>query len=130
MKILVPIALLVDRAYVTFSKDGWIGCYSLDGELRFRFGERGPGATTTPEFILVSPDGLLYVTDQSEGRIQVYDAEGNHRFSIGSWGRGLGEFRDPEDLAFDPDGNLVVADGRNHRIQVLTGNGVPIREFR
>ena len=124
------IGLLGDRAYVAFSKDGWIGCYSLDGELRFRFGDRGAGATTTPEFILVSPDGLLYVTDQSDGRIQVYDAQGNHRFSIGSWGRGLGEFRDPEDLAFDPDGNLLVADGRNHRIQVLTRDGVPIREFR
>jgi DNA-binding beta-propeller fold protein YncE len=124
------IGLLGDRAYVAFSKDGGIGCYSLDGEFQFRFGERGAGATTAPEFILVSPDGLLYVTDQSSGRIQVYDADGNHRFSIGSWGRGLGEFRDPEDLAFDPDGNLLVADGRNQRIQMLTGDGVPIREFR
>ena len=124
------IGLLDDRAYVTFSKDDWIGCYSLEGELRFRFGERGAGATNNPDFISVSPDGLLYVTDQRNGRIQVYDAEGNHRFSIGSRGRGLGEFRDPEDLAFDPDGNLIVADGENHRIQVLTKDGVPIREIR
>jgi len=124
------VGLLDDRAYVTFSKDDWIGCYSLEGELRFRFGEKGAGATNNPEFISVSPDGLLYVTDQRNGRIQVYDSDGNHRFSIGSWGRGLGEFRDPEDLAFDPDGNLVVADGENHRIQVLTKDGTPIREIR
>lgn len=124
------VGLLDDRVYVTFSKDDWIGCYSLEGELRFRFGENGIGATNNPEFISVSPDGLLYVTDQRNGRIQVYDLDGNHRFSIGSWGRGLGEFRDPEDLAFDPDGNLVVADGGNHRIQVLTKDGIPIREIR
>jgi DNA-binding beta-propeller fold protein YncE len=124
------IGLLEDRAYVVFSKDDWIGCYSLDGEFQFRFGEKGAGATNNPEYIRVSPDGLLYVTDQRNGRIQVYDADGNHRFSIGSEGRGLGEFRDPEDLAFDPDGNLLVADGENHRIQVLTWDGIPIREIR
>jgi DNA-binding beta-propeller fold protein YncE len=124
------IVVLEDRAYVTFSKDDWIGCYSLEGELRFRFGEKGAGATDNPEFIGVSPDGLLYVTDQRNGRIQVYDSEGNHCFSIGSWGRDLGEFRDPEDLAFNLDGDLVVADGGNHRIQVLTKEGIPIREIR
>jgi DNA-binding beta-propeller fold protein YncE len=124
------IGLLDDRAYVVFSKDDWIGCYSLEGELQFRFGEKGAGATNNPEYIRVSPEGLLYVTDQRNGRIQVYDADGNHRFSIGSEGRGLGEFRDPEDLAFDSDGNLLVADGENHRIQVLTWDGIPIREIR
>ena len=41
-----------DRVYVTFSKDDWVGCYSKDGKLQFRFGEKGsrPGEFRNPDF--------------------------------------------------------------------------------
>lgn len=121
-----------DRVYVTFSKDDWVGCYSKEGKLRFRFGEKGggEGEFRTPDFVCVSPEGLLYITDQKNDRIQVFDKDGTYRFSIGRSGRGPGEFRDPEDLAFDPKGNLVVADGGNHRIQVLTKDGKFLRQLK
>ncbi len=120
-----------DRVYVTFSKDDLVRCYDKDGELRFRFGEpgTGPGQFRNPDYVCVSPDGLLYVTDQKNHRIQVFDAEGKYRRTIGGHGTEPGRFREPEDLAFDPEGHLVVADAGNHRIQVLTRDGKFVRLF-
>lgn len=125
------ICVTQDRVYVTFSKNDWVGCYTMAGKLQFRFGKRGtdPGQFHNPDFVCVSADDLLYVTDQKNDRIQVFDLEGKHQRTIGGRGREPGKFRDPEDLAFDPQGNLVVADGGNHRIQVLTREGKPLRVF-
>ncbi|MHC4515071.1 MAG: NHL repeat-containing protein [Planctomycetota bacterium] len=125
------ICVTADRVYVTFSKDDWVGCYQKDGKLRFRFGERGTGKGQfkNPDYVCVSPDGLLYVTDQKNDRVQVFDPDGKHRLTIGGTGTEPGRFREPEDLAFDPVGRLVVADAGNHRIQVLTRDGKPVRVF-
>ncbi len=125
------ICVTKDRVYVTFSKDDWVGCYTKAGKLRFRFGERGtgPGQFKNPDYVCVSPDGLLYVTDQKNDRVQVFDGDGRHRRTIGGRGTEPGRFREPEDLAFDAAGNLVVADAGNHRIQVLTPEGKPLRVF-
>ncbi len=125
------ICVFADRVYLTFSKDDWVGCYSKQGELQFRFGKTGSGAGEfrNPDFVCVSPQDLLYISDTKNNRIQVFDLDGHHQFSIGRKGRGPGEFREPEDLGFDPDGNLVVADSGNHRIQILTADGKPIRIF-
>ncbi len=112
------------RLYVSMSKAGWVGCYSREGRLLFKFGQ---GLLEVPDCVAVSPDRKLYVTDQQAGRIQVFDLDGRFLFSIGSPGQAPGQFLDPEDLAFDPEGNLVVADGGNHRIQVLTRGGKPLR---
>ncbi len=119
------ICVHLDRVYVTFSKNDWVGCFTKEGRELFRFGRKGsgPGELREPDFVIVSPDGLLYVTEQSNHRIQVLDLDGRHRFFIGGPGRGPGQFREPEDLAFDPEGNLLVADGGNHRVQVLTRDG-------
>lgn len=121
-----------DRVYVTFSKDDWVGCFSKEGQLKFRFGRSGSGAgdVDEPDYVCVSPDGLLYVTEQSNHRIQVFDLDGRHRFFIGGPGKGPAQFNEPEDLAFDREGNLYVADGGNHRIQVLTRDGKFLREIR
>jgi tripartite motif-containing protein 71 len=113
-----------DRVYVTMSKAGWVGCYTKEGKLLFKFGQK---ELVEPDCVIVSPDRKLYVTDQKANRIHVFDLDGKPLFSFGKFGRGPGEFDQPEDLAFDPDGNLIVADGDNHRIQVLTPDGKPLR---
>ncbi|MBI2933296.1 MAG: NHL repeat-containing protein [Planctomycetes bacterium] len=118
------ICVTADRVYVTFSKDGYVGCYDKEGRLRFRFGD---GVVREPDFAIVSPDGKLFVTDKRGSKIEVFDLEGRPLSTIGGEGKEPGRFDDPEDLAFDPDGNLVVADGGNHRIQVLTREGKVVR---
>lgn len=121
------VGVFEDRVYVTFSKDGYVACYGKDGVLRFEFAR---GVVEEPDFVIVGPDRLLYVTDQRGGKIEVFDLDGKPVRRIGRPGSGPGEFRDPEDLAFDLTGHLVVADGGNFRIQVLTREGAFVREHR
>ena len=43
--------------------------------------------------------------------------------SIGSHGKGKGEFDSPKDMKFDTSGNMYVADLGNYRVQVLDSSG-------
>ncbi|MFN3486831.1 MAG: NHL repeat-containing protein, partial [Planctomycetota bacterium] len=66
------IGLFGGRVYVTFSKACWVGVYDPFGRFLFRFGSRGsdPGRFRIPDFVGPSPEGLIYVTDQGNHRIQ------------------------------------------------------------
>jgi len=83
-----------------------------------------PGENRRPDCITASPDGKrLYVSDRDNGRIQIYDLEGNFLFGFGEEGSGTGQFQDPIQTAFDKDGRLWVCDSDNHRLQVFTADG-------
>jgi DNA-binding beta-propeller fold protein YncE len=118
------VCLFEDRIYVSMPKAGWVSCYGKDGRFRLKFGER---ELTQPETPVVSPDRKVYVSDNKGHKIEVYDLDGRHFFTIGGPGRRPGEFNRPQDIAFLPDGNLVVADSDNHRVQVLSPAGAPLR---
>ncbi|HXG61189.1 MAG TPA: NHL repeat-containing protein [Planctomycetota bacterium] len=122
------IAVAGSRVYVTFSKACFVGCFDRSGRPLFRFGRpgSGPGEFRVPDFVALSPEGLLYVTDQKNHRIQVFSPDGRFRFAFGRRGTAPGEFDDPEDLAFDRAGRLFVADGGNGRIQILSPRGEPL----
>ena len=49
--------------------------------------------------------------------------------SIGSYGKGRGEFNDPFDIKFDSAGNMYVAEYSNERVQVMDTSGCFIRVF-
>ena len=51
---------------------------------------------------------LLYVCDDHNHRIKVYDLELNLKEMIGKKGTKLGQFQNPADLAFDSDDNMYV----------------------
>jgi DNA-binding beta-propeller fold protein YncE len=74
----------------------------------------GPGQFDLPHAIAIGPDGLVYVCDRYNGRIQIFDTEGNLKRT---W-TGLV----PVGLAFDVRGNLFVADGVSQVMQ-LDGQG-------
>lgn len=87
-----------------------------------------PGDSRRPDCITPSPDGKrLYVTDRDNGRIQVYDPEGNFLFVFGEEGSGPGQLQDPIQTAFDKEGRLWVCDSANHRLQVFTADGKPLK---
>ena len=71
----------------------------------------------------------VYVCDRDNHRIQVFDLDLNFIRSIGSHGKGRGEFYDPYDVKFDTAGNMYVADLVNDRVQVMDRSGQFIREF-
>lgn len=82
-----------------------------------------PGQLNAPAALAVGPDGLLYVADRGNHRVQVFTAGGDLVRSFGSYGSGDGELSYPAGLAFDAQGRLVVSDSRNHRVAVYQPDG-------
>ncbi len=88
------------------------------------WGEKGDGPGQFdfegPHDLKVGPDGRVYVIDQGNHRVQVFEPDGTY---VTEWGRfgtqGPGRFNFPTDLAFAPDGNVYVSDSINDRIQVF-----------
>ena len=71
----------------------------------------------------------VYVCDDNNHRIQVFDLDLNFVRSIGSRGTGRGEFDAPFDVKFDTAGNMYVAEYGNKRVQVMDISGHFIRSF-
>ncbi len=67
--------------------------------------------------IAVTANGLVYVADQSNDRIQRFDEDGNFQTRWGSEGTGDGQFEHPGGVAVAPTGLVYVADTYNGRIQ-------------
>ena len=89
----------------------------------------GDGQFVAPRSLAVGPDGLIYVADSGNHRIQVFDQEGKFLLKWGGEGSGPGQFNEPWGIAVSPEGEVFVADTWNHRIQVFRPTGQFLREF-
>ncbi|MEE9255150.1 MAG: peptidyl-alpha-hydroxyglycine alpha-amidating lyase family protein [Pseudomonadales bacterium] len=79
--------------------------FSAEGEWLFSWGEpgEGPGEFHLPHAIAVSEDGLVYVADRENSRIQVFNASGEY---VTEWTH----VTRPDDLYIDAAQNLFVAE--------------------
>jgi DNA-binding beta-propeller fold protein YncE len=120
------IAANKDRIYVidtlghkvfTFSKNG--------GKLLFHFGKRGTGKGefNYPTNIFIGKDGLLYITDSMNFRVQIFDTDGNFLSAFGKEGDGSGDFSRPKGIAVDSEGHIYVADTHFDTIQIFDRKG-------
>ena len=102
-----------------------------DGDFLDQFGAWGeePGEFIWVTDISFSPQGEVYVADENNHRISVFNTEKQFTRRFGERGSAPGEFDRPSGLAFGPGGNLYVVDTLNHRVQVLTANGEFIAEW-
>jgi len=76
------------------------------------------------------PDKRMAVIDLVNSRVSIGSVEsGRIIATVGSWGRGPGQFRSPNGVAFSSTGELYVSDGELHRIQVFDTQGRYIRGF-
>ena len=71
----------------------------------------------------------VYISDTSNHRTQILNANLTFSNSFGSRGSGDGQLNYPWDVAFDCTGNVYVADGGSHRVQVFTAEGKFLRKF-
>ena len=71
----------------------------------------------------------MYVCECFNYQIQVFDLDLNFIRSIGSYGKGRGDFDRPCDVRFDTDGYMYVAEYGNQRVQVLDKSSHFIRVF-
>lgn len=70
----------------------------------------GPGQFGYPRGIALSREGHVYVTDEFNGRVQVFDETGNFLFQFGTPGSGPGQLGAPFAITLGPDENVYVTD--------------------
>jgi DNA-binding beta-propeller fold protein YncE len=71
----------------------------------------------------VDDDGNVYVSDTSNRRVEIFDADGNFISAFGKAGDGPGRFMRPKGIAVDADGHVWVADAGQDRVQVFSREG-------
>ena len=105
--------------------------YGFSGTFLRQFGIEGSrnGQFKYPQAIAFGADGLLYVSDNNNHRIQVLRSDGSFVRKFGSNGSGVGQFQQPRGLTFSPHGLLYVCDYANHRIQAFQRDGTFVRAF-
>ena len=98
---------------------------TIAGDYRADFGAYGTedGQFIRPMAIAVDREGYVYVSSESEHRIQKFSPTGQFVSTWGTPGDGEGELDGPAGLVFDWQDNLYVVDHRNHRIQQFTKDG-------
>jgi DNA-binding beta-propeller fold protein YncE len=98
-----------------FMTDGYgnsrIVKFSAQGKYLLEWGTRGtaPGEFHTPHVIVVGPDGLLYMTDRENDRVQVFRADGTH---VATWP----DLHSVDGLYAAPDGYIYGSGGIDNAI--------------
>lgn len=105
--------------------------YSSDGEFIDQMGEHGTATLqfSRPQSLAVDNDGLLWVADACNHRLQVIDWRDSKPRSvavIGEQGKAPGQFQCPYGMILSKDGSVIVSEFENHRVQRLDRNGKSI----
>ena len=126
-----PTGLAVSNGYLYMSTDHAIKKTRMDGKDVFVFGTKGTedGQFHSPRGLVLNKNGLLYVCDKNNHRIQVLQ-ENHFQFSFGEHGKLPGMFKEPYDLTFNNTEDLLfITDCSNHRIQLFTPTGQFLKQF-
>jgi DNA-binding beta-propeller fold protein YncE len=86
-------------------------------------GDDEPGTLSKPSNVAVDKDGLVYVSDTMNNRVQIFDADGAFVSMFGKHGDGPGDFARPKGIAIDSDGHIWVVDAYTNRVQVFDKEG-------
>jgi 4-amino-4-deoxy-L-arabinose transferase-like glycosyltransferase/sugar lactone lactonase YvrE len=78
----------------------------------------GPGQFEEPRGVAVSPQGMVYVADTGNHRLQVFDQAGGF---VAEWG--IGVLGEPFDVAVGRDGQVYVADTEYDCVFVFSSEG-------
>ena len=109
-----------------------VGVCSLDEEYLYEFGD-GAGTGDTqfrwPVCIAFDSQDNLYITDEVNQRVTVYDADGGFLHKWGTPGTGDGEFNGPAGIGVGPDGSVYVVEQHNARVQKFASDGTFIAKW-
>jgi DNA-binding beta-propeller fold protein YncE len=83
----------------------------------------GQGEFNLPRDVALGKDGLLYIVDGGNFRIQVMQPDGTFVRTFGSVGRQGGQFSRPKEIAIDASGNVYVIDTAFGNFQIFTAEG-------
>jgi DNA-binding beta-propeller fold protein YncE len=128
----VAVAIAQNAAYVAdFLADRIVKLDPEKGTVIAMWGRhgRGPGEFDAPSGIAVDREGLIYVTEFYNHRVQKLTADGLPVTLWGTDGRWSGQLHYPTDVAVGPAGEIFVADAYNHRIEVFASDGAYVRKW-
>jgi hypothetical protein len=96
-----------------------------DGKLLHEISSRGraPGQLNLPRDVALAPNGLLYVTDGGNFRVQALSPEGEFVREWGKAGMRFGNFSRPKGIATDRDSNVYVVDAAFGNFQIFDPEG-------
>jgi DNA-binding beta-propeller fold protein YncE len=86
-------------------------------------GDEDAGVLSKPSNVAVDNEGIVYVSDTMNNRIQIFDADGKFISMFGKAGDGPGDFARPKGIAIDPDNHVWVADAFTNRVQIFDREG-------
>jgi uncharacterized protein (TIGR03663 family) len=121
---------LVNNAATTSSQcvTNW---QDLSANLVFGGNGSGPGQLNRPLQPVIAPEGSVYVPEENNNRISVFNSAGQFVTTIGQLGdRSMtgGIFlQRPNAVAVGPNGDLYIVDTWNFRIQEIDPNGLLVR---
>ena len=100
-----------------------IRLFSQNGDPIGTFGSYGsePGQFNRPAGIAIGPGGKIYVADNENNRLQVFDAAGEFLWMIASDCHDC--LNQPDGVATDSSGKVFVADSANNRVLVYDRHG-------
>ena len=84
----------------------------------------GNGEFGYPKGVAIDGDGLVYVVDNVNDRVQRFTSAGVFVSAWGETGDGAGQFNAPEKIVIDASGIVYVTDAGNRRVQRFTRDGV------
>lgn len=98
---------------------------AVTGELFNTIGTRGikEGEFNLPRDVKLGKDGLLYVTDGGNFRVQVLTQEGDFVRTWGKPGSRFGQFSRPKGITTDKDGNIYAVDAAFGNFQIFKPDG-------
>jgi len=98
---------------------------AVSGEHLSDIGRRGkePGQFNLPRDAEIGADGLLYVIDGANFRVQVFRQDGTLVRTFGEVGRQTGQFSRPKGIALDSEGRVYVSDAAFGNYQIFTPEG-------
>ncbi len=115
-----------DKIYVSNMLGYSIEIYSKDDFKWLKkipdYSEEDPGWLNTPTNIFIQDD-TLYVSDFGAFKIKIFDLDGKYIRSVGSYGRGLGQFVRPKGIVVDKEHNLFVVDAGFENVQIFDRKG-------
>jgi tripartite motif-containing protein 71 len=135
---LSPQGLVVhgNRVYVAMNGNDRVDMFSLSGRWQRMFAVfsnvrktfamsrgAGRGQLHNPYQIARGPNGLFYVADLTNSRVNRYTARGYSRGQLGRFGTGPGQMLAPYGVAVDRAGNVYVSDRDLNRVQKLSPGG-------
>lgn len=130
-----------ERVYVSSMTAHEVCVYDSAGKELRKIGAKGAGEgqIDQPGGLIIGPDGVLYIADQGNHRVQRFapdgrflSAWGGHGKEPGKFGGGVkfgSRFGGPHFLAFDRAGNLLTTESNDGRVQKLTADGRPLMAF-